>query len=69
MSSPCLLLMERELSKDIFIPAHIDDVCGGSDRAPGLRLIGEYRVNGRASAFRLVELGGFNMCNNIVEPI
>ena len=52
MSSPCLLLMERELSKDISIPAHIDDVCGEKDRAAGLRLVGGYRMNGRASALK-----------------
>ena len=69
MSSPRLLLMERELSKDAFIPADVDDVCAEKDRAPGLRLIGGYRVNGRASGLRLVELGGFNICNDIVELI
>ena len=57
------------MSKDIFIPADIDDVCGEKDRAPGLRLVGGYRVNRRASAFRLVEFDGFNMCNDIGEPI
>ena len=53
--------MERELSKDIFIPADIDDVYGAKGRAPGFRVVDGYRGKGRTSAFRLLELGAFNI--------